>query len=357
MPEEVDDSGSSSSADVSIDSSSYSFGGTTSPAQGQMLQLPDGTTSYLPSLRVHSGSSRGTSTGSNSVASTAPSSLFETSRARNGQLYTADSSMVSLTSTAPTSVGHGSDDEAAHHEIGKKRSRDASDEDEMDLDDERDREERSREDKQRSRRYHGGDEGSSTVDSDQHEHTRHSLASPTLPHRPLIGRSSRPTHSSLRPKLQLRDAAFLFDLSPHIAVEPLGVSSLDRLMGADAEDATHEEAEQDENQPDAFIKDESQLDDEARLALEARRCAFAKSTGADAAAASSHHLTARQRYLVNQQGPLTMILDQRNEEAKTSPQKADDDSAAAPGKRTRTKEPDPVVDVIDPVRLLAGLCD
>lgn len=342
--------------DVSIDSasgdadssaaSSMSFD-TTSPTHGAMLQLPDGGTAYLPSLRIHrdDDSRRGTSTGSHSVASTAPSSIFDTSASSNRRhLYasTADSSMVSLASTAPTSVGHHSDDDGSSN--GAKRRRDASDDGEE-----------------------GGDSGDMDVDAQLQSKMRFDAGdidgeATSLPHRRLFGSSGdRPTHSSLRPKLGLRDAAFLFELTPHVAVEPLGVSSLERLIGADAEDVTDVdlEAEEgaDENKPASTVG----LDAEQRLALAARRCAFSKASTEGVAAPA--HLAIRHGYLVNQQGPLSLILDQTTERrnAGTGEREGgkEDGSTTAPPapKRTRVKEPDPAVDVIDPVKLLAGLCD
>lgn len=199
------------------------------------------------------------------------------------------------------------------------------------------------------------------------------LASIPLPHRSTIKRKAgrRPPFGTPHghAKIGLRDVAFLFDLSPHISVEPMGQSAMERMLAAEYDDSYA----QDENAGPMSL-DQPGLGEEERLALAARLSAFSKHTGFEASQHEPERLLSslpsksrsrgRQDFLINQQGPWSLLLERgilaerQRGDGKAQDGKSGDaaTSTAATTKKVRGAQ-DPLSDVVDPVKLLAGLCD
>lgn len=446
------------SADVSIrsgpDESSFSH----SPMDSSSaLDLPEGQsqsqggTAFSVPMRVQRGvrgsdrSSR-TSTSSN-PASTAASSIFTTgsSRTRN-HVYAAngsgpDASMLSLASTAPTSVTRGNSDQGSDVEMddgdAERRPTKGKGNDDKALTtgveeraDETDGSIRSGASSQRNQ--HGEDLADSS-----------GLWHAPLTHRPLYSlQVARPSRSN-RPKLSLRDAAFLFELAPHVPVEPLGLSVMQRLLAPDVDEvALIGEGEDEEAVTEAGDDEASRAekqcraeraalqrweesimrDEEERLALAASKSALAKHGSAEesqqqprqqndgtrrhagktvpraangiyglpqqaqisglrpvgyAAGDENDPIQGplqRKDVVIDQQAPLTLLA--RSSNVATAGRRDQDDDPDAPigdregsgasvpslhdifGKRDRSSfHFDPMSDVVDTTRLLAGLCD
>ncbi|CAO1637921.1 unnamed protein product [Parajaminaea phylloscopi] len=333
-----------------------------SPLPGSVLTLP---TSQVQSLHAFT-TGRNTaedaisraSTSTNSISSTAPSSLFANTtlpRYRSGA-GGADLSTTSFASTAATSFANGG------------RSEDGSEAEAASL------VKGQNEDVARSKQPEDSPESVRRSAGSRSLADRSLEDLDALPHRPHP-QNGRRSQGGLRPKIGVSDAAFLFEMSPHVVVEPLCLSAMQKMLGADCLSG-----EQDESlatvQGDAWLRDPeviSRLAQEERLALAARQSALSRTSVPvnTAAADNTPRPMPRQRFIVNQQGPLSLILggDDHNEKASLHGQAAQSpetrrDAASetsAPGttlgKRSRPKEQDPLSDVVDPVQLLAGLCD
>lgn len=343
-----------------------------SPLSASVLPLPDNqgdvpTQAHLSLQRnrinIGEDASSRTSTGSNSVASTAPSSLF--TGGSNGRHHGvglnsgsgADSSTISFVSTAATSFANMSGSEEGSERgnaTTKTRKRHSPDQHDDDDDDEEDNNEME---------VDQDDSHGPTVDHSFHDQP--SVAQLTLPtDSELPNRPSMRRHTGgLRPKLALRDAALLLEMSPHVVVEPLGLSAMERLLGADGDE---DDTGDDDSQQVGWLGDAqaiSRLAQEERLALAARDSALSK--GGEARNAQplsvSQAQNNRSRFVVNQQGPLALILDadaRKNlAEKEDKSEKALSPPPAPTNKKSRGKDLDPLSDVVDPVKLLAGLCD
>lgn len=403
-----------------------------SPLEGAPPQLPDGdgVPSYAasyPAIRMHrperSAHSSRNSSSSNS-ASTVVSSIFTTGSAgapqkRYMQTGTGpDASTISFASTAPTT--HVEEDTPAGSTDG------------MDVD---------REGELAAGKLGGGVGGVGGGDGGDGDESTDSRADDSgvvisdvwpaktaavqpqpLPNRPLYRSGSRKRRRSNdgaaglgagvrggSRKLGLRDVAFLLELSPHVLVEPFGVGAMEKLLAPDTDDGVAH----DENLPGDLgggsdldvVNADADLGPEERLALAARLSAFSKqggsvgsgladtqnsSAGAGTGAAappSSASALARNKYLVDQQGPLSLLLarsvlaergrNQNHADASTGAgagvaagaldAEKDKDKAQSqpqPQPQSGQKRPrsaaahlDPLSDVVDPVKLLAGLCD
>lgn len=382
---------SSGSADATMQHlppSSTSSSAVHSPLEASVLQMPDGQ-SYPISLRNNVSLSSRNSAGSGSAASTTASSIFTTGRRGEGP----DSSTTSFASTAPTSLGQDSEEDDGsesrvaarqgdgRHQEGPKRKRDP---DQMDVD--------------RGTDSHDDSFDTSRDRTDDSGIVIERSPAEKLPHRPLFS-GGRPRQGGLRPpsssssssspttadqrdgssRIGIRDLAFLFELSPHIVVEPLGISSRERLLGADAEDAL------DDTLPPVDEGADSYLDPEEKQALAARRSALEHLKAMSATSSSNLPSSARQQYLIDQQGPLSLILDRTNREkagaAASVAQQARAAEAASSGalhagsladengeqntgaaslsagKKKKQQEQEQLSEIVDPVKLLAGLCD
>lgn len=356
-----------SAADTSVGSHGAASSYLESPVTSMVLQLPDPQLGTAYSAVLH-GRAVGedilsrTNSGANSIFSMAPSSIFTTGRHHG--VSGPDSSTTSFASTATTSFANGlTSDEGSEAEPAASKKRAA--EDEIDVD------------KAGIDSSHTADR---TADSGIVLEILPVKPLPPLPHRPHFSQAKdkKPSQGGLRPKLGLRDAAFLFEMSPHIVVEPLGLSAMEKMLCAD--DASDDE--QDENLPTdtaiTLLKNPellTRLGQEERLALAARQSALSNAFDASSFGEAQTHSSSqrqgqvgRQRYVVNQQAPLSLILDAdfRKEKEQTAASSEGTSKeiiseiatmGTATSKRTRAKDQDPLSDVVDPVKLLVGLCD
>jgi hypothetical protein len=201
----------------------------------------------------------------------------------------------------------------------------------------------------------------------------HSYSPAALPHRPIY-RTSAAHSESPRPSLSLRDLAFFLRLEPHVLVEPAGIGAMERLLAPDADEqgaALHQ----------LEWSAGSNLGEEERLAVAARHSAYSKETteedahGEEEDAGSIHRrpiaalpslqasrdasapsspVPGRKGYLVKQQAPLSLLLHRDIVSSKRKQQAAGLEDTQTTNKRNH--HTDPLSEVVDPVRLLAGYC-
>lgn len=373
---------SAASADESFSSNQSRSDGSLvdSPVAGSAEMLPPDAQSnsgYPNFLHIDTGRPRpsdissSTSTSSRS-ASTVASSIFTTASAHRHNSHAGvgpDTSVTSLasTSTAPTSHTRG------NSETGSQDGDDVM----MDSDDLKAKE------KMRDA-VNGKDH--LAVDEGRADSGKLAVRAVPLDHRPFLKRghaAANSEYSSLAPsqpnKIGLRDVAFLFELSPHVTVEPVGVAAMERLLAPEHDTLDDDEESQDENRPTSS-KDSllPSFDEEERLALAARWSAFSKHSSFEASQYDRHRLLAplssgsaarrgRQDYIINQQGPWSLLLkrpllserEQASEAealAAAEANKTATEVKTTQGKRARAAQ-DPLSEVVDPVKLLAGLCD
>lgn len=408
-----------------------------SPVGETTFELSDsqlqGSASFSTPLRIprvirSSDQSSRTSTSSNNASTTA-SSIFTTgSSAPRHHLYTSassgpDASVLSFASTAPTSVTRANSEQGSDVEMDFQGSEDRRAErvasrkvgEKPSLDEDHDEPNESM----------GSTDSLSSSGDVKHtagvNHSRiESLLSRSiapLPHRPLYSLGGFQDRKGSQAKLALRDVAFLLDLSPHVSVEPPGVSMMQRLLAPDVDQVSHVDDDDDDNanaDADAGAHDEKRArsgqgsvehwrqdimrGEEERLALAARNMALAKhdspvgaqvaqtqyagktltprvsglrpvgSLGGQVADENDPRMgrrpPQRKNVVIDQQAALALLSDfdsrSSNQEDKgvVEGQEPMASLQSVLGKRQRSApQPDPMADVVDTTQLLYGLCD
>ncbi|CAO1614440.1 unnamed protein product [Sympodiomycopsis kandeliae] len=376
--------------------------------QSRLLDVSPGypSLSRVPHGARSSGQSSRNSTASNS-ASIAASSIFDTGNiGTRSRVYAGngpDASVSSFASTAPTSVAleHSESNSDIEMDLGETTKGAVLKAHSLSMG-------------QVAANDAASQSGRSTVDDDSR-----SMASEPwgqvdpLPHRPLYSLRGSESRWSGTSKLALRDVAFMYDLSPHVAIEPPGLSVIHRLLAADVDEVPYidEDADSDllpfggSERDEARVKaqraalslwqDTIMQQEDERLAHAARKSALSRHadlTTVDKATASGNRARSsqfgglrpatsslydsnrerasremypappfhRKHFVIDQQGPLSLL----GEQNKHSPSEGNAEGdhfqskglASSLGKRARSPHFDPMADVVDTTQLLAGLC-